>query len=606
MVISNLRTLGESRNIRQIIKLAAGNKGNVFVMRKNQYFTLFLLFCLSISGIAQTKQTTKTFSSLDEVEPFRISRGSSFAASKAKKPSPNEFESVNSEIAQELTKQDFNEAINIIRNNYVSGKKINLAELTKTSITSMLRVLDPHSNYFDQAEFQELLTDQKSEYIGIGAAIANYEQNDSIETYVTSTYPESPAYRAGLRFGDKIIAVNGDKMTGKDSSIVREKIRGPKGTIVRILVEKSETKEITAVEIRRNIVAQPSIPDAYLLRQNIGYIALTNGFNLTTSDELNVSLEDLHRQGMTSLILDLRNNPGGIVEQSVKVAEKFLRDGQIVATQRGRTDIDNRTWRARNPNPETMPLVLLVDEGSASASEIVAGALQDYDRALIVGENTFGKGLVQSVLSLPGGAGLTLTTAKYFTPSGRLIQRDYSQTSNYDYYLHNQVKSEKTPGLSKKTITGRTVYGGDGIMPDEVVKNTPIGAAEIEMLDPLFFFTAELANGRIAGYETNKVGKLTKFGSRIRSNDYTITDVIFAAFKKFLSKNQKWSRLSTKADANSSFVKLRLRYNLATAACGNTTADQVLIQSDKQITKAIEVLPKANLLATSARKKQNF
>lgn len=574
-------------------------------MRKNRYFTIILLAAFVSSTFAQTQKPAKTYSNLDEIEPFRISRGASFSASAAKKPSPNEFKLAENEISREITKQDFSEALSIIREKHVTGKKIDLAEITKSSISSMLRALDPHSNYFDQAEFQELLTDQKSEYIGIGAAIANFETSDSVDTYVTSTYPESPAYRAGLRYGDKIIAVNGEKMSGKDSSLVREKIRGIKGTIVRISVEKSETKTVSLVEIRRNIVAQPSIPDAYLLRQNIGYIALTNGFNYTTADELNISLEDLRQQGMTSLILDIRDNPGGIVEQAVKVAEKFLQNGQVVVTQRGRTEIDNRTWKARNQNPENMPLVLLVDEGSASASEIVAGAFQDYDRALIVGENTFGKGLVQSVISLPAGAGLTLTTAKYFTPSGRLIQRDYSETSNYDYYKHKQIKTISSENLSKKTVTGRVVYGGDGIKPDEIVEKPEIGAYEIDLLDPIFFYINELSNGRIQGFENYKVSRPIKFGAKIKSSDFAITNEIVSYFKRFLAQNPKWNHLSDKIEAKTEFAKLHLRFNLATANCGNTTAEQVLIQNDNQIAKAIEALPRANLLAAAARKKQN-
>jgi carboxyl-terminal processing protease len=574
-------------------------------MKKNHFLASLLLFSLAITSFGQSKQTTKAYSNLDEIEPFRISRGSSFSASSAKKPSPNEFTSSANEIFQEITKQDYSDVLNLIRENHVSGKKINLAELTKSSISSMLRALDPHSSYFDQSEFQELLSDQRSEYIGIGASIANFEKDDSVDTFVTSTYQESPAYRAGLRYGDKIIAVNGEKMSGKDSVLVREKIRGAKGTTVRLSVEKADTKQISLIEIRRNIVPQPSIPDAYLLRQNIGYIALINGFNYTTSDELNVSLEDLKRQGMTSLILDIRDNPGGIVEQAVKVAEKFLQNGQIVVSQKGRSEIDNRIWRARSSNQETLPLVLLVDEGSASASEIVAGAFQDYDRALIVGENTFGKGLVQSVISLPTGAGLTLTTAKYFTPSGRLIQRDYSETSFYDYYKHNQLKPKNEENSSKKTITGRTVYGGDGIKPDEIVVKPKIDNVEIELLDPMFFFVSELSNGKFAGLESYKSLRNTKFGSRIKSSDYVITEEVLSLFKKFISQNQNWNHLSAKLTAKQDFIKLRLRYNLAASACGNVTAEQVLIQNDIQIAKAIETLPKANLLAAAARKKQN-
>ena len=169
-------------------------------------------------------------------------------------------------------------------------------------------------------------------------------------------------------------------------------MRGKKGTIARLTIERAANGKLETVEIRRNRVPQPSIPDAYMIRQGIGYVDMSEGFNYTTLDELNVALTELHKQGMTSLILDLRENPGGILDQAVGVAEKFLPAGSTIVTQRGRFKIDSRIWTSKNPKPENLPLVVLVNEGSASASEIVAGAMQDYDRALIIGEKTFGKG----------------------------------------------------------------------------------------------------------------------------------------------------------------------------------------------------------------------
>lgn len=573
-------------------------------MKKNICITLFILLSITFSGFSQrTFKPVKQGSNQPEIEPFRISQGKFFSLSSAKKTSDNSFTDANRAIKQDRIKEDFSEALNIIRNNYVDRKRIDYNELTKSSLNAMLRTLDPHSSYFDKNEFQEMLSEQRSEYSGIGATIANFTIDEKTDTYITATYPESPAFSAGLRFGDKIVSVNGEQMGEKNSADVREKIRGAKGTIVRLMIEKADTKRQISIEIRRNLVPQPSIPDAYILRQGVGYIALTGGFNYTTSDELDLALNELHKQGMTSLVLDLRDNPGGIVEQAVKVAEKFLPAGQVVLTQRGRFEIDNRTWKTSAKNPVTLPLVVLVDGGTASASEIVSGALQDYDRALIVGENTFGKGLVQSVLTLPTGAGLTLTTAKYYTPSGRLIQRDYEHGNLYDYYRH----TEKTSGNknASKTLTGRTVFSGNGITPDEIVKSQAISNSQLNFIDAMFFFTREIITGKIAGFENYAVNRQIQFGYRVRPSDFPVTEPFIAAFKKFVGNNPNWKDLTNKIEVNQKFIATRLRVNLATAAFGSVASDQVLIDNDLQVAKSVETLPRAESLALTARKKLN-
>lgn len=591
------------RNIAEHKKIWFLGNSCVVCMRRKFFTALFILLCVTLSGVAQQSFKPAKQVSNQEIEPFGISRGKSFSLSTAKKPVNDSFTEANQAIKQDLIKEDFSEALNIIRNSYVDAKRIDYNELTKSSITAMLRTLDPHSGFFDKNEFQEMLSEQRSEYSGIGASIANYTVDEKTDTYITATYPESPAFRAGLRFGDKIVSVNGEQTGEKDSAEVREKIRGAKGTIVRLMVEKGDTKRLVSVEIRRNLVPQPSIPDAYMLRQGIGYIALTGGFNYTTSDELDVALSELHKQGMTSLVLDLRDNPGGIVEQAVKVAEKFLPPGQVVLTQKARFEIDNRTWKTNNRNPETMPLVVLVDGGTASASEIVGGALQDYDRALIVGENTFGKGLVQSVLTLPTGAGLTLTTAKYYTPSGRLIQRDYEHGNLYDYYRRTEKVVDKKNAA--KTVTGRTVYGGDGITPDEIVKNPLIGDNLLNFSDAMFFFTRDVANGKITGFENYAIGRQIQFGHRVRPSDFPVTEQFISAFQKFVANNRKWADLSTQITINKKFIGTRLRVNLATAAFGSVASDQVLVENDMQVAKSVETLPRAQSLALTARKKLN-
>ncbi|HLM02295.1 MAG TPA: S41 family peptidase, partial [Pyrinomonadaceae bacterium] len=411
--------------------------------------TVLAIACFAVSGVfAQQPRKPVTQLPRMEVEPFKIERGTSFSASVPNRQHAPENKNLAGSanpnaVGTAQIQRDLAEALEIINDYYVDGRRVNYNHLTKSSIDSMLRTLDPHSNFYDAAEYRQMLEEQRSEYTGIGASIVNYTMDGATDTYVTSTFPDSPASRAGLRFGDKIVAVGGVRMSGKSSYHVREQIRGERGKIVRLTVERASTLKTETLEIRRNVVPQPSIPDAYLLRPGIGYIDLSNGFNYTTVEELETALEDLRQQGMTSLVLDLRDNPGGILEQSVKVAEKFLPAGNTIVTQRGRFAIDNRAWKSNNRAAENFPLVVLVNGGSASASEIVAGALQDYDRALIVGENTFGKGLVQSIINLPAGTGLTLTTAKYYTPSGRSIQRDYSSGNLYDYFRHKAGFEER-------------------------------------------------------------------------------------------------------------------------------------------------------------------
>ncbi|HEY0426967.1 MAG TPA: S41 family peptidase [Pyrinomonadaceae bacterium] len=564
-------------------------------MKRIFSFALIIFVFGSLFVFPQAKR--KEVSQLPDAEPFKIATGSSFSASRA-------GTSVSSEQTSQLNiTQDYQEALDVIRQNYVGGNRIDYSELTKSAITAMLRTLDPHSNYFDANEYQDLLTDQQSEYFGIGATISNYMRDGKYETFIISTFQDSPAYKANLHFGDKIIAVNGENVSGKNSAVVRDKVRGKKGTIVRLTIERADTEKHEIVEIRRNRVPQPSIPDAYLLRGNIGYVDLSEGFNYTTFDELEAALSDLHARGMTSLIMDLRDNPGGILDQAVMVAEKFLPDGDTIVTQRGRFKIDNRVWKSANRQAEAMPLVVLVNENSASASEIVAGALQDYDRALIIGENTFGKGLVQSIINLPYGSGLTLTTAKYYTPSGRSIQRDYSNGNIYDYFLHKE-KIEESAKIPAKTVTGRTVYGGDGIQPDETIKDAELNQPEVALLDPLFFFTSELAAGKISGFESFKVTNQFQYGQRISSNNFPLTDELFAVFKRFVAEEKGWNVTAEQIEAEKSFIKLRLRYNLAIANYGSVAANQVLIEEDLQVARAVEALPKAKQLALAAQKSQ--
>lgn len=570
-------------------------------MKKSLTFILIYFAAGLTTVLPQTEQ--QSISQLPVVEPFKIGHGKSFSASPLH--SRSNFQPNTALISSDAVYRDYSEALEIIRRQHVSGKKIDPDHLTKFSITAMLRTLDPHSNFFDAREYQNLLTDQQSQYFGIGATIVNYEMGGAVDTYVISTFPDSAAHRAKLRFGDKIVAVNGERVTGENSDVVRDKVRGRLGSTVRLTIERADGRhQLETIELKRSRFPQPSLPDTYLLRPGIGYIDLSNGFSYTTADELGAALKKLHDQGMESLILDLRDNPGGILEQAVKVAEKFLPAGKTIVTQRGRFALDNRVWMSDNKKPETASLVILVNGNSASASEIVAGAFQDYDRALIVGERTFGKGLVQSIFNLPERSGLTLTTAKYYTPSGRSIQRDYEHADLYDYFNHKtKLTDEEKIKSAVSTSTGRKVYGGDGVLPDEIVKSADLNQTQISLLDPLFFFSRQITAGRLPGFESYRAAASQRFGQRVRPSDFPVTDELFKAFTAFLAREKVWKFSAQKIETERAFIKTRLRYNLITAIFGNIAANQVLIEEDRQVAKAVEALPRAGELALSARKR---
>jgi carboxyl-terminal processing protease len=561
-------------------------------------FPLITLLLLNLQGFIFAQQKPQSHAPTGSAATGKPVNGSL---------SSNRRNARSSSVAIPVIERDFDEALRMIHENYVDGSKLDYNSVFKSSIIGMLRSLDPHSNYYDRDEYEDLKTDQRSEYFGIGASIQNYVIGPDADTFITATFQNSPAARAGLRFGDRIVAVDGVTMTGRESADVRDRIRGPRGSIVKITVERAAGKRVQTVEITRDVVPQPSVPDAYMVKPGVGYIDMTRGFNYSTSDELEYALETLHSKGANSLVLDLRNNPGGFLDQAIKVAALFLPSGQLILTQKGRNGRDN-VHVSKNSSPDPIPLVILINENTASASEIVAGAMQDHDRALIVGQTSFGKGLVQSIIPLDYGAGLTLTSAKYYTPSGRLIQRDYSDSSFYDYYTHGGSKQidqkqddTKPAGPEKTTDTGRKVYGGGGIAPDESVSARTITGAQRRLLSPLFAFTRELVNGRVVGLTAYKVPEGIDFEHELQPGDFTITAPVFDAFKEFVARDQTFKSLAPLVDHNHSFIELQLRFNVVTAAYGRVMADRVFIASDdKQVARAVDVLPRARDLAMSA------
>lgn len=506
-----------------------------------------------------------------------------------------------------LIRGDLTEALAIIQDSHVDGRKLDYNAIFKSSINGMLNALDPHSTYFDPIEYATFRTEQRSEYFGIGATIGDLRVGDQIDTFIRATFDGSPAARAGLRFGDRIVEVDGQSMRGKPYSEVRRFLLGPRGTVVKVTVEDAANQQRKTVTITRDAVPLPSIPQAYMLKPGVGYVAMTGGFNLTTADEFQEALRNLRSQGMATLILDLRGNRGGLLLQAVRVANTFLQRGQLIVSQKGRIRGSSENFPAVNDAPDPTPLVVLVNGDSASAAEIVAGALQDHDRALIVGETTFGKGLVQLPIQLEHDSALLLTIAKYFTPSGRLIQRDYSTAGFYDYYNNGGVGADKSNstqpnGPESRTDLGRPVYSGGGIAPDEIVKPAQVTAAEARLVHSIFAFSLEVVTGRVRGFESYKVQKPIEFGHDLKVTDFEITDELFNEFKRFVASKPAFKVAPEQLDKARNFVATRLRFELATAAYGSMAALQVFNEDDPQLAGAIAAMPRARELAQAAQR----
>ncbi len=523
---------------------------------------------------------------------------------------------------------DIREALAVIDNNYAGEKKLDYNELFKSSIDSALQTLDPHSHYFDAKEAQQFVTDQSSRYFGIGATIGDLSDADGkvLNSYIKATFEGAPANKVGLRYGDKFISFSGQRvmpdgkiaevknesLVGKPFPEVRSYLRGPEGTTIHLTVEHLATGKQETVDITRAGVPQPSISEVYMIRPGVGYMRMNGGFNQTTYGEFARGLRDLKAAGMTQLVLDIRDNPGGLVVEAYRVADALLTYGQMVFTQRGRIAGANENWPAGNRTPDRSPIVMLVNRGSASASEILGGALQDHDRALIVGENTFGKGLVQNGFPLDYGSVLWLTIAKYQTPAGRQIQRDYSNGDIYNYlYEGGSFRGEdgvgittRTHGAAAKTDSGRTVYSGGGINPDVVVKPTTIPIERYnfqqKLANPVFAFALDLVDGKVKGLESYAVNKPIAFDYDIKATDFPITDTVYAAFKKLAVDKYKFNPLLV--DHEREFVNRTLRSELVTAAYGSQTSFQVFNEYDDQLLKAIDLLPQAKVLAMQSEK----
>ena len=519
--------------------------------------------------------------------PFEIGRGSSFAASSG--PASKEAKPEKLTPAAARIVADFEEALKTIHGNSVLGSKVNNDALLKSSVGTMLGELDPHSKFYDANEFSDLLGEQEAEYTGTGSTISSFLRDGKWNTYVIATHGGSTAQAAGLAYGDRIVAVDNVSADGMLADAVRDKVRGPSGTAVRVTVEKPSGEKVTVTMIRRG-VPQRTIPNHFMMSGSVGYIGLTEGFGNGTHNELREALKDLQRQGAKSIVLDLRGNTGGILEQAARVAEEFLPRGSVILSQRGRYAFDNRTWRSGNTNFENLPLVVLVDNQTASAAEIVAGALQDNDRALIVGQTTFGKGLVQNVVELPGGSGMTLTSARYYTPSGRSIQRSYANASLYDYFhQRGDTQNALAAAQESRTVTSRRVYGGRGITPDEVLETHQPGPRIAALQDPIFYFVRE---------------NIRKEAATPGSRYPTETDLL-NAFRAYTAAGGFKIRPEL-LTSESEWITDQLNYQLALANSGVAPAERLRITTDKQVQKAVDALPKAAKLAEEATRARSL
>jgi carboxyl-terminal processing protease len=358
----------------------------------------------------------------------------------------------------------FSNLLGLVEENYAT--EVDPDKAVYGAIDGMLRTLDPHSKFFDPKAFTSLREDQRGKYYGLGITVTT---RFGKLTVVSPPFMGSPAEKVGLRVGDVISQINGEATQGIDINEAVSKLKGPRGTSVKITVIRPGVEEPLEMNPIRDEIAKFTIKDAFLIRPRLGYIKLES-FAETTGAELREALKKLDVKNLDGLVFDLRSNPGGLLQEAIEVCETFLQKGQMIVETRGRTRGSNRPYASQRINNDNLfPLVVLINAQSASASEIVAGAVQDHDRGLIVGQTSFGKGLVQSVYPLSKNAGIALTTQKWYTPSGRLIQRDYSQISQFDYYNHREATPAKRDDIKRSDI-GRVVYGGGGITPDYIVE----------------------------------------------------------------------------------------------------------------------------------------
>jgi len=480
--------------------------------------------------------------------------------------------------------KSFTDVYAIVEQNYaepIQGDRADTA-IYDGAIPGMLRVLDPHSNFYDPKAYAKMREDQRGHYYGVGMVIQ--QQNNKV--YVITPYEGTPSFRAGIRPGDIIAAIDGKSTDGMTSDLVAKNLKGPKGTHVQVsVVREGQTKPLS-FDLVRDEIPHPSVDLKYEIRPGVGYVHLTQ-FQETTAQEVNQAVDSF--PDMKGLVLDLRGNPGGLLSQAVEVCDHLLSKGQTIVSQRGRAYPDQNYTATHGNGGKVFPIVVLVNRNTASAAEIVSGALQDHDRALIVGETTFGKGLVQTVYNLSENTGLALTTYHYYTPSGRLIQRNYSGVSLYDYYYNHAGAS--APGSSnrevKMTDSGRTVYGGGGITPDEKIESPKPNHFQDDLVYKAAFFHFA------AHYLSN----------RTVDRNFQVDDAVLSDFKQYITTPPLEIPVNDKLiNDNLDWVKTNIKEKIITSQFGQQQGLRVMADWDPMIQKALTYLPEAQALEDTAHK----
>ena len=454
----------------------------------------------------------------------------------------------------------------------------------KGAIPGMLRTLDPHSSFFDPRDFQSMKDDQRGRYYGVGMSV----QERNHKTIVIQPFPGSPAYKAGIRPGDTILEVNDKKTEGLNTTEVADLLKGPRGTKVQVVVARDGNDKPLVFNIIRDEIPRKSVQDAFFVKPGIAFLDIETFSDENTSREVEENLRRLGEANIKGLIIDLRENPGGLLNEGVAVAGRFLQKGQVVVSHRGRASAEKPYFATRGNGGFDFPIVVLVNRYSASAAEIVAGALQDHDRGWILGENTFGKGLVQTVYPLDGNTGLALTTAKYYTPSNRLIQRDYSNISFLDYYYHKDIDQKNLQDV-KMTDSGRTVYGGGGIAPDEKFETPKLGRLQSDLIRKyvIFNFTARYFGSR----STTKLPKGWEPDAQVQND-----------FHAYALKEGGVQFTEAEWAQDHEWIKQQLRAEMYVTAFGADESRRLRVETDPEVQKAIDSMPRAKALLDNAKK----
>jgi carboxyl-terminal processing protease len=473
-------------------------------------------------------------------------------------------------------------------------------KLVYASIHGMLGTLDPHTNFLEPEEYSSMVEKQRGSFYGLGIIISKRNGKVTVITPVEG----SPAARLGIRAGDVIDRVEGQSIDDLPVDAVVKKLKGPKGTKVNITILRPGLDEPLQMTVTRAEIPTNSVSYAFMTEPDVGYIRLKD-FTHTSAPEIQENWEKLEKQGMKKLVLDLRGNPGGLLDQAIAVSDFFLAKNEKVVVTRGRNGAQEQSFAAPGRNTHArIPVVVLVNKGSASASEIVAGALQDHDRAVIVGQTSWGKGLVQSVYNLSDGAGLALTSAKYYTPSGRCIQRDYKDVLEYlspeDEEGDGEESGPARDALSTqkkesfRTDAGRTVYGGGGITPDVFVKAPTLSRFAATVYARGLFFEFAVA------YRA-KHPSLTR--------DFQTTPEVREEFYRFVDSRPNLpfegkTKASYEAEADPSILDRAIREELLTAAYGREAGYRVGLEGDVQLRKALTLFPEAEKLAMAHQQMQ--